>query len=60
MAEDINNLSKNSEKILGNMTTDEFQSKLYVWFEEKGVLSDLRTHLRHQMINALKTTEIGK
>lgn len=42
------------------MSAAEFQKRLYGWFEEKGLLSELRAHLRKQMIEALNDTAIGR
>lgn len=42
------------------LSAEEFQRKLYAWFEDRGLLSDLRAHMRMQMIGALKDTTLGK
>nr|XP_023021131.1 uncharacterized protein LOC111509590 [Leptinotarsa decemlineata] len=45
---------------LSNLSPQEFQNMLTSWFEEKGIVSDLRSHLRFKMINVLKNTAIGR
>lgn len=42
------------------LSSEEFQRQLYSWFEDRGLLSELRAHLRMQMINILKNTSVGK
>lgn len=42
------------------LSAEEFKRRLYSWFEDRGLLSDLRAHLRMQMINVLKDTSLGK
>ncbi|RZC34548.1 MLP1-like, partial [Asbolus verrucosus] len=42
------------------MTSQEFQRMLYTWFEEKGLVADLRSYLRVLMINKLRNTTVGK
>lgn len=42
------------------LSPEEFHRKLYAFFEDRGVLSDLRSHLRTKMINVLKETPIGR
>lgn len=42
------------------LSPQEFQRQLYSWFEDRGLLAELRAHLRLQMINILKSTGIGK
>lgn len=41
------------------LSAEEFQRRLYAWFEDRGLLSDLRAHMRMQMINALKDSALG-
>ncbi|CAG9819587.1 unnamed protein product [Phaedon cochleariae] len=43
-----------------NMSAEEFQTLLTSWFEEKGIITDLRSQLRFKMINILKNTAIGR
>ncbi|XP_050508547.1 uncharacterized protein LOC126885835 [Diabrotica virgifera virgifera] len=43
-----------------NLSSQEFQDLLTSWFEQKGILSELRTNLRYKMINILKNTTIGR
>lgn len=49
-----------NDQNLSELSAEEFQRRLYTWFEDRGLLSDLRAHMRLQMINALKDTSIGK
>jgi hypothetical protein len=42
------------------MSSKEFQRMLYTWFEEKGLVSDLRSYLRVLMIKELRNTTVGK
>lgn len=42
------------------LTSDEFHRKLYEFFENRGLLCDLKSHLRAKMINALRETPLGK
>ncbi|KZC04462.1 PREDICTED: filament-like plant protein 1 [Dufourea novaeangliae] len=37
----------------------ECYSSMYKWFEKSGVLSNIRTHLRQNLINALKNKDLG-
>ncbi|XP_017888352.1 uncharacterized protein LOC108629902 [Ceratina calcarata] len=37
---------------------EEYYSTLFNWFEKCGVISNIRTHLRQNLINALKTREL--
>ncbi|XP_077283149.1 uncharacterized protein LOC143909122 [Arctopsyche grandis] len=55
----VNMIENNSESI-ENMTPEEFQRKLWTWLEEKGIFSEMKTHLRRQMIDVLKASEIGQ
>ncbi|KAB0799549.1 hypothetical protein PPYR_07429 [Photinus pyralis] len=48
-----------SDVVPSEMSAEEFQKRLYRWFEDRGLLSELRAHLRKQMIGALKDTSIG-
>ncbi|XP_046402831.1 golgin subfamily A member 4-like isoform X2 [Ischnura elegans] len=47
-------LNDPSLQLLGDLSTEEFQKKLYHWLEERGTLPILRTYLRHQLISTLK------
>lgn len=42
------------------MSPEEFQRKLWIWLEEKGIFSEMKTQLRKHMIEVLKSSEIGK
>ncbi|EFA02033.1 uncharacterized protein LOC103312578 [Tribolium castaneum] len=42
------------------MSSKEFQRTLYTYFEEKGLVDDLRSYLRVLMIKQLKNTKVGK
>lgn len=42
------------------LTAEEFKRQLYLWFEDRGLLAELRAHLRMQMIGVLKDTSIGR
>lgn len=42
------------------LSSEEFHRGLYGWFEDRGLLSDLRSHLRTKMIHVLKETPIGR
>lgn len=42
------------EASVGKLSPEEFQKKLYAWFEEKGLVADLRCYLRVLMINKLR------
>ncbi|XP_076757469.1 uncharacterized protein LOC143427318 [Xylocopa sonorina] len=37
----------------------DYYSTLYKWFEKCGIISNIRTHLRQNLINALKNKDIG-
>ncbi|XP_034241448.1 uncharacterized protein LOC117645390 [Thrips palmi] len=39
------------------ISTKEFQRKLFDWFEKRGLLSELRAFMRHRMISALYSSE---
>ncbi|KAK7866015.1 hypothetical protein R5R35_008530 [Gryllus longicercus] len=41
------------------LSADEFQKQLLNWFQDRGLLSDLQAHLRHQMIVALRDTSLN-
>ncbi|XP_017783758.1 PREDICTED: oral-facial-digital syndrome 1 protein-like [Nicrophorus vespilloides] len=41
------------------LSQDDFHRLLYDYFEDKGILTDLRAHLRTQMIKILKDTSLG-
>lgn len=53
-------LNINPEDSPNELSAEEFQRQLYAWFEDRGILSELRAHLRMQMIGVLKETAIGK
>ncbi|KAF2899770.1 hypothetical protein ILUMI_06417 [Ignelater luminosus] len=53
-------VSVQQEEIPSEMSAAEFQRRLYAWFEDRGLLSELRAHLRKQMIGVLKDTAIGR
>ncbi|KAG8035484.1 hypothetical protein G9C98_006930 [Cotesia typhae] len=36
----------------------DYYSTIYAWFEKCGIISDVRTHLRHNLVNALKSTDM--
>lgn len=42
------------------LSAEEFQRTLLRWFEEHGVVSDLRTHLRRNMVGILHNTPLGQ
>lgn len=42
------------------LSSEEFHRKLYEFFEDRGLQSDLRSYLRTKMINVLKETPIGR
>ncbi|KAL3265404.1 hypothetical protein HHI36_009610 [Cryptolaemus montrouzieri] len=42
------------------MSPQEFQTTLYYWFNQKGLVSNMRSYLRMKMISVLKTTTIGE
>ncbi|XP_050308127.1 uncharacterized protein LOC126744653 isoform X3 [Anthonomus grandis grandis] len=50
----------NTEKQLKELSPEEFQQMLSAWFNEKGVLRDMKSYLKYQMINVLKHTALGK
>ncbi|KAK5644230.1 hypothetical protein RI129_008075 [Pyrocoelia pectoralis] len=50
---------KMSDIVPDEMSAEEFQKRLYMWFEDRGLLAELRAHLRKQMISALRDTSIG-
>ncbi|KAF5300004.1 hypothetical protein FQR65_LT09260 [Abscondita terminalis] len=41
------------------LSAEEFQQRLYDWFHERGLLTELRAHLRKQMIGVLKDSPVG-
>lgn len=41
------------------LTSEQFQEELNRWFQDRGIIADLRSHLRHLMITALQNTQIG-
>lgn len=45
---------------VGEMSAEEFQRTLLRWFEEHGVVSELRTHLRRNMVDILHNTPLGQ
>nr|XP_018913008.1 PREDICTED: uncharacterized protein LOC109041207 [Bemisia tabaci] len=42
-----------------NFSDDKIQEKLYAWFEDQGLLSEFKAHIRQKMISALKGTSLG-
>lgn len=42
------------------LSAEGFRNLLSSWFEEKGIVSDLKSHVRYRMINILKNTAIGR
>lgn len=42
------------------LSSEDFHRKLYEFFEDRGLVTDLRSHLRTKMINVLKETPIGR
>lgn len=49
-----------SEKSLKGLSPQEFQQMLSAWFQEKGIVQDMKSYLKFQMVNVLKNTVIGK
>ncbi|XP_066152688.1 cilia- and flagella-associated protein 57 C-like [Euwallacea fornicatus] len=49
-----------SEKSLKELSPQEFQQILKSWFDEKGLVQDMKTYLKFQMINMLQNTPMGK
>ncbi|VEN53267.1 unnamed protein product [Callosobruchus maculatus] len=43
-----------------SLSPEEFQKLLKTWFEEKGIISDIKVQLRYKMINILKKTVAGR
>lgn len=41
------------------LSAEDFQRSLFAWFEERGLLAELRAHLRVQMIGALRGSSPG-
>ncbi|KAK4887666.1 hypothetical protein RN001_003937 [Aquatica leii] len=41
------------------LSSEEFQKYLYGWFQDRGLLTELRAHLRKQMVNVLKDSAMG-
>ncbi|KAK3930006.1 Oral-facial-digital syndrome 1 protein-like protein [Frankliniella fusca] len=46
-----------AENTHGDISSREFQQQLFDWFEKRGLLSELRTFMRHRMISALYSSE---
>lgn len=42
-----------------DLSQAQFQEELDRWFQRRGIISDLRSHLRHLMVMALQNTQIG-
>lgn len=42
------------------MSSNEFRKILINWFENQGITTELRTHLRHQMVLTLQNTHLGR
>ncbi|XP_057340030.1 repetitive organellar protein-like [Microplitis mediator] len=36
----------------------DYYSTIYAWFERCGIISNIRTHLRHNLVNTLKSTDM--
>ncbi|XP_076273128.1 uncharacterized protein LOC143204467 [Rhynchophorus ferrugineus] len=50
-----------SQKLdLTEIPAEEFQRVLTVWLEEKGLLANLKSYMKFQMINMLRNTVMGK
>ncbi|KAL1505804.1 hypothetical protein ABEB36_005281 [Hypothenemus hampei] len=49
-----------NEKILKDLSPGEFQQTLSCWLQEKGVIRNMKSYLKFQMINALQNTVLGK
>lgn len=58
--ENLNPAVKQNEDHPNQMSAEEFRRTLITWFEDRGLLSELRTHLRRQMIGMLKDTTLGQ
>ncbi|PNF21738.1 hypothetical protein B7P43_G10351, partial [Cryptotermes secundus] len=51
--------ASSAQKVNRNgLSAAEFQRRLYNWFENQGLLDELRTHLRQQMTTALRVTSL--
>ncbi|CAH1953901.1 unnamed protein product [Acanthoscelides obtectus] len=48
------------ENATENLSPEEFQKLLKTWFQEKGVISEMKVQLRYKMINILKNTVAGR
>lgn len=48
------------EKPLKELSPQEFQQVLSAWFHDKGIVQDMKSYLKFQMINVLQNTVIGK
>ncbi|XP_066258046.1 cilia- and flagella-associated protein 57 C-like [Euwallacea similis] len=53
-------MPQTSEKSLKELSPQEFQQMLKAWFNEKGLVQDMKTYLKFQMINILQNTSIGR
>nr|CAI5834047.1 unnamed protein product [Callosobruchus analis] len=49
-----------NENSIPSLSSEEFQKLLKTWFEEKGIISDIKVQLRYKMINILKKTVVGR
>lgn len=49
-----------NEKSLKELSPQEFQQLLSSWFQDRGIIQDMKSYLKFQMINVLKNTTIGK
>lgn len=48
------------ENLTKELSPVEFQQMLTTWFQEKGLIQDVKSYLKVQMISALKNTNIGQ
>lgn len=53
-------IKQNETELNNPLSSQEFQTTLYYWFNQKGIVSNMRSYLRMKMINALKQTTIGE
>ncbi|GLV37148.1 hypothetical protein CBL_02022 [Carabus blaptoides fortunei] len=57
-------MSDNKEEMEHNtvpeISSNEFRKILINWFENQGITTELRTHLRHQMVLTLQNTQLGR
>ncbi|XP_052131388.1 uncharacterized protein LOC113215442 [Frankliniella occidentalis] len=47
----------NTRNVTADISSKEFQRQLFDWFEKRGLLSELRTFMRHRMISALYSND---